>query len=68
MLRDLMAREQIDRQTAAGLGDLIAFGNQAAHGAEVLPNAAAWALDTSPLILEVLDGLIDRRSNDLEAG
>jgi len=62
MLRDLIAREQIDRQTAAGLGDLIALGNQAAHGAEVSSNAAAWALDTSPLILEVLDGLIDRRS------
>lgn len=68
MLRDLMTREQIDRQTAGGLGDLIALGNQAAHGAEVSPNAAAWALDTSPLILEVLDRLIDRRSNDQDAG
>ncbi len=68
MLRDLMAREQIDRQTAAGLGELIALGNQAAHGAEVSPNAAAWALDTGPLILEVLDRLIDQRSNDRDAG
>ena len=66
LLRDLMAREQIDRQTAAGLGDLIALGNQAAHGAEVSSTAAAWALDTSPLILEMLDGLIDRKSNDRE--
>jgi len=64
MLRDLMAREQIGRQTAAGLGDLIALGNQAAHGAEVSPNAAAWALDTSPLILDVLDSLIEGKSGD----
>lgn len=68
MLRDLMAHESIDRQTAAGLGDLIALGNQAAHGAEVSPNAAAWALDASPLILELLDSLIDRSQSDNERG
>jgi len=68
ILRDLMAREKIDRQTAAGLGELIALGNQAAHGVAVSPDAAAWALDTSPLILELLDSLIERKSNDRETG
>ena len=58
LLRELVSREAIDRETAAGLGDLIALGNQAAHGAEVSLNAASWALDAAPLVLEVLDGLV----------
>lgn len=44
--------------------DLIALGNQAANGARVSPSAVEWALDTSPLIFELLDGLIGSRSND----
>lgn len=68
MLRDLVRHERIDRQTAAGLGDLIALGNQAAHGAEVSSNAAAWALDTGPLILEMLDSLLARKPNAQGAG
>jgi hypothetical protein len=68
MLRDLVAHEQVDRQTAAGLGDLIALGNQAAHGAEVSSNAATWALDTGPLILEMLDSLLARSRNMQGAG
>lgn len=67
-LRDLMSREEVDRQTAAGLSDLIALGNQAAHGAEVSPNAAAWALDVSPLILELLDSLIESKLKGGDVG
>ena len=58
LLRDLITQERIDRETASGLNDLIALGNQAAHGAEVTANAAAWALDDGPLVLELLDSLI----------
>ncbi len=58
LLRDLVDHNRLDRQTAAGLSDLIALGNQAAHGAEVSRDAAEWALDTGPLILEVLDSLL----------
>jgi hypothetical protein len=58
LLRDLVAHECIDRETAAGLGDLIALGNQAAHGVEVSSNAAQWAIDTAPLILDLLDSLV----------
>lgn len=58
LLRELVGNQRIDRATASGLSDLIALGNQAAHGAEVSPSAAAWALDNAPLILEVLDSLI----------
>ncbi len=68
ILRDLVARGQINQQTAVGLGDLIALGNQAAHGVEVSPAAAEWALDASPLILEVLDSLVEQRSDTREVG
>ena len=63
LLRDLVAHERIDRGTAAGLGELIALGNQAAHGVEVSSNAATWALDTAPLILELLDSLLVVKRN-----
>jgi hypothetical protein len=42
---------------AAGLRDLIALRNQAAHGAVVSSEAAKWVLDVSPSILAVLDEL-----------
>lgn len=58
MLRHLVSNQRIDSATASGLADLIGLGNQAAHGAEVSPSAATWALDNGPLILEVLDNLV----------
>ena len=62
LLRELVSKKRIDRATASGLADLIALGNQAAHGAEVSMNAATWALDNGPLILEVLDSLVEDAS------
>jgi hypothetical protein len=59
LLRDLITLERIDRETASGLGDLITLGNQAAHGAEVSSDAANWAIETGPLVLESLNNLID---------
>jgi hypothetical protein len=63
LLRELVAQGTIDLRTAGGLADIIALGNQAAHGAEVSSNAAVWALDTGPLILALLDSLVARRAN-----
>ena len=58
LLRDLVSREAVDPETAAGLADLIALGNQAAHGADVSRSAASWAIESGPLVLGVLDTLI----------
>jgi len=58
LLRDLVAHERINQETASGLSDLIALGNQAAHGAEVSSDAANWAFEAGPLVLGVLDNMI----------
>jgi len=66
LLRELVADKRIDPRTAAGLGELIALGNQAAHGAKVTSSAAVWSLDTGPFILQALDGLVEGRPNGCE--
>ncbi len=58
MLRD---REILEREAAAGLQDLIAAGNNAAHGAKVEPAAASWAREYGPVILHALDAVLHER-------
>jgi hypothetical protein len=59
LLRELQKREAIPASVASGLTDLIALGNQAAHGAKVSDQAASWMLDVGPRVLGVLDDLIE---------
>jgi DNA-binding transcriptional ArsR family regulator len=63
LLRELVEHGGIDRHAAVGLADLIALGDQAAHGSEVSSNAAVWALDKGSLIVDLLDNLVARKSN-----
>lgn len=58
LLRMLQEKNVIPASAASGLADLIALGNQAAHGADVSPNAAQWVLEVSPRVLTTLDQLI----------
>jgi len=58
LLRVLQAKNLIPSKMASGFADLLALGNQAAHGAEVSANAARWVLDTAPEVLSELDRLI----------
>lgn len=60
LLRVLQTRNLIPPKMASGLADLLALGNQAAHGAEVSSNAARWVLDVAPEVLDELDRLIGR--------
>ncbi|EIJ75759.1 MAG: hypothetical protein C75L2_00650005 [Leptospirillum sp. Group II 'C75'] len=53
----------IPNEVASGLSDLIALGNQAAHGSKVDPAAINWLLDVGPSILASMDNLIDRSKN-----
>ena len=57
LLRELSARKAIPHDTEAGLAELIALGNRAAHGATVSEDAAGWALDLAPQILRALSSL-----------
>lgn len=57
LLNELTKRLSIDPSTSAGLRELINLGNQAAHGVKVSQDAAEWAIETSPMLLGVLDSL-----------
>jgi hypothetical protein len=55
LTRDLEERGVLHPQSAGGLRDLIALGNQAAHGVEVAPEVAYSAVEYGPRVLRVLD-------------
>ena len=61
LLRVLQGKYLIPPTMASGLADLIALGNQAAHGAKVSESAARWVLDTAPKVFNELDQLINRQ-------
>jgi hypothetical protein len=56
LTHDLQRREILHAEAVAGLRDLIALGNLAAHGREVSPDAAYSAIEYGPKVLRVLDG------------
>jgi hypothetical protein len=60
LLRELRDRDVLGAGTVSGLEDLIAAGNQAAHGVPVAPEAAEWAVMAAPRILATLDRRIAR--------
>lgn len=55
LLNNLDRRELLPRETSAFLRDILELLNQAVHGAEVEPDAAAWVLDRGPQILRTLE-------------
>ena len=55
-LLDLLRNQDVlGQKEAAALADLIASGNNAAHGANVEPSVSAWAFEVGPSILSYLD-------------
>lgn len=55
LLKEFQKRELLNSPTINALMELIAVGNQAAHGAKVSNDAANWVLDVGPIILLKLD-------------
>jgi hypothetical protein len=53
--RELLAKEVLPHEVVSGVIEIVALGNQAAHGATVEQNAAQWVLDVGPSILVRLD-------------
>lgn len=67
IVSELENKDVISKPSAAGLFELIALGNQAAHGAQVSREAADWVLDVGPSILLQLEdgeGLDDQGKSD----
>lgn len=60
LLTELQRREILPLRVASGLQELMAFGNQSAHGAEVSTEAASWALNKGPEVLGFLDEMLER--------
>jgi hypothetical protein len=59
LVEELRNRGALNDSAVSGLQELIRAGNQAAHGAEVEPRAAQWALDYGPQILASLDARLE---------
>ena len=65
LIRELQNKQILPPQVSAGLMDLVALGNRAAHGAEVEPHAADWVLDFGASIILELDNIIkNKRSHN----
>ncbi|HEX7036114.1 MAG TPA: hypothetical protein VF210_10080 [Pseudomonadales bacterium] len=56
---------QLTPDQIAALNDLAGLLNAAVHGATVDPQAAQWALDIGPDLLESLSRIIERDSNKI---
>jgi hypothetical protein len=63
LLNRLMRAQVIPPDVVSGLRELITLRNLAAHGSTVTEEAARWALEVLPAILETLD-LIARRQGE----
>jgi hypothetical protein len=66
LLAQLVRAELIPSEVASGLRELIALRNQAAHGSQVTEEAARWALEGLPIILQTLDEAGRRRSETMK--
>lgn len=64
LVRELTKREIISSDAGSGLTELIALGNQAAHGADVTREAAEWVLDVGPSILTQLEDIQQPENSD----
>jgi hypothetical protein len=58
LIRELQNKQLLPPEVAAGLMELVALGNRAAHGVEVSPKAADWVLDVGSSIILELDNLL----------
>jgi hypothetical protein len=58
ILRQLRGRELLPSRVGSALSDLIALGNQAAHGGAVDPRTAEWVFEEGADILVALDRML----------
>jgi hypothetical protein len=58
ILRELRQRQLLPWRVGSALSDLIALGNQAAHGDSVEPQAAEWVFEEGPEVLAALDRML----------
>ena len=59
IIRDLQQRGILSIHLSMGIGELVTFGNQAAHGATVTAETVEWVLDASPYLFQSLKDIHD---------
>jgi hypothetical protein len=67
LIRELQNRQILPPDVSAGLMDLVALGNRAAHGAEVDHQAADWVLDFGASIILELDNILRKKGSHNKA-
>ena len=55
LFRELQTARVLTDPVVSGLQELVMFGNQAAHGAQVGEDAAHWAVEYGPAVIAALD-------------
>ena len=55
LFRELQSAQVLTDPVLSGLQELVNFGNQAAHGAQVDEDAARWAVEYGPGVIATLD-------------
>ena len=55
LFRELQTARVLTDPVLSGLQELVMFGNQAAHGAQVGEDAAHWAVEYGPAVIAALD-------------
>ncbi len=61
LIRELQNSQILPHDVSAGLMELVALGNRAAHGVEVEPDAADWVLDIGTSIILKLDSILKKK-------
>lgn len=59
-IKELQDKGLLSKDLGAGLRDLITLGNCAAHGSTVSQEAAEYAVEHAPVILNILDDVIHK--------
>lgn len=67
LIRELQNKRILPPEVSAGLMDIVALGNRAAHGAIVDSSAADWVLDSGASIILELDNIIGNQRSHNEA-
>jgi hypothetical protein len=64
LTREVATRQVISSSTEHGLGELIAAGNDAAHGATVPGRVREWCINEGPKILAALDAQLQYKTDN----
>lgn len=63
LFRQLQTEGVLSEPVLSGIQELVTFGNQAAHGAQVPQGTVSWAMHVGPQVLAALDKALEARAD-----